>query len=461
MRAARVDPATADAGAVGFRLGPRINAAGRLCHPQEALELLLTEDRDEAWRLAQRLEELNRDRQQIEDRILREAVKVIEAWPEARRRNRGYVVAGEGWHEGVIGIVASRLVERYQRPVVLIASAEPDWKGSGRSIAGFDLHAALGASAEHLTRWGGHAAAAGLSIRGEDVPAFAERFEAVVTERLVEAQLEPVTAIDAIVPGERLTLALCAELERLAPFGLGNPAVTLLLPAAELGELATVGEGKHLRFRVRERGRDAGSAIAFRLGPQLDRFRRVGRYDVAFRLQENHWNGTVAPQLVVRRIFDAPDGYEGRRAWLAEQWRLPEERPGCRRASGVRRARARAGSPLAEPLRVVALPCAARRAAARAGRVAAGQCAAPPDVRDQMRSGAGMLFGGSTASTISPRSSAVSKYAYEPSPSAPKPRPDWITAYPASAIRATVAVTESTMTPTWWSPSPCSRSQSR
>jgi len=208
----------------------------------------------------------------------------------------------------------------------MIAGAEPDWKGSGRSIPGFDLHAALAASAERLTRWGGHAAAAGLSVPGEDVPAFAARFETVCTERLGEEQLRPVTPIDAIVPGNRLTLSLCAELERLAPFGMGNPAVTLLIPAAELGELGTVGDGKHLRFRVRDRGRDAGSAIAFRLGPQLDRFRRVGRYDVAFRLQENRWNGTVAPQLVVRRIFDAPEAYEPSRAWLADQWRLPAER---------------------------------------------------------------------------------------------------------------------------------------
>src|SRR5262245_36049616 len=174
MRVAGVDPAAADTGAIGFRLAPRINAAGRLCKPGEALELLLTEDRDEARRLAQRLEELNRDRQQVEDRILREAVAAIESWPEARRRNRGYVVAGEGWHEGVIGIVASRLVERYHRPVVMIAGAEPDWKGSGRSIPGFDLHASLAASAECLTRWGGHAAAAGLSVAAEDVAAFAE-----------------------------------------------------------------------------------------------------------------------------------------------------------------------------------------------------------------------------------------------------------------------------------------------
>ena len=142
MRTARVDPAAVDEGAVGFRLAPRINAAGRLCRPEAALELLLTDDPDEAARLAQRLEELNRDRQAVEDRILRAAVDQIESWPQARRAQRGYVVADESWHEGVIGIVASRLVEKYRRPVVLIAGTDGDWKGSGRSIPSFDLHAA-------------------------------------------------------------------------------------------------------------------------------------------------------------------------------------------------------------------------------------------------------------------------------------------------------------------------------
>jgi single-stranded-DNA-specific exonuclease len=326
MRVAGVDPAAVDEGAVGFRLAPRINAAGRLCRPREALELLLTGDRDEADRLAQRLEGLNRERQQVEDRILREAVAQVESWPEARRRRRGYVVAGADWHEGVIGIVASRLVERYGRPVVLIAGAEPLWKGSGRSIAAFDLHGALGACASHLERWGGHRAAAGLSIDPQNLEAFAEAFADATDAALSDDDLLPVTRVDAIVPGEQLTLGLAAELQRLAPFGLGNPGVTLVLPACELAELGTVGEGKHLRFRVRDvdRGRDAGSAIAFRLGPQLDRYRRVGRYDVAFRLQENRWNGTVSPQLVVRRIFDAPDGYEGLRDWLKTQWKLDE-----------------------------------------------------------------------------------------------------------------------------------------
>jgi single-stranded-DNA-specific exonuclease len=143
MRSARVDPAAVDAGAIGFRLAPRLNAAGRLGKPVTALELLLTDDPQEANALAAQLEELNRDRQAVEERILREAVEAIEEWPDARRRRRAYVVAGEGWHEGVIGIVASRLVERYQRPVIMIAGTEGHWKGSGRSIPSFDLHDGL------------------------------------------------------------------------------------------------------------------------------------------------------------------------------------------------------------------------------------------------------------------------------------------------------------------------------
>ena len=162
MRWARVDPAAVDEGAVGFRLAPRINAAGRLCRPEIALELLLAEDPARADELAGRLEELNRDRQAVEDRILREATQRIESWQESRRRRRGYVLADEGWHEGVIGIVASRLVERFRRPVVLIAGTDAEWKGSGRSLPAYDLHAGLTACSPYLERFGGHRAAAGL-----------------------------------------------------------------------------------------------------------------------------------------------------------------------------------------------------------------------------------------------------------------------------------------------------------
>ena len=324
MRSAGVDPATVDAGACGFRLGPRINAAGRLGHPRAALELLLTGDPDEARRLAHELEELNRERQAVEARILREAVAQVEEWPEARRGRRAYVVAGEGWHEGVIGIVASRLVERFNRPVVLVAGADGDWKGSGRSIPAFDLHAGLAACAPLLGRWGGHRAAAGLSIRPENVDAFAEALARHAAGVLPEEDLRPVTAVDALVPrGTTLTLDLCAELRRLEPFGLGNPGVTLLAPGCELGDLGTVGDGKHLRFRVRRDGADAGSAIAFGAGGRLGSYRAGGPWDVAFRLEENHWNGTVSPQLVVRRIFRGAERFDDLRAWLVAEYRKP------------------------------------------------------------------------------------------------------------------------------------------
>jgi len=329
MRAAGVDPATADAGAVGFRLAPRINAAGRLGHPGAALRLLLTEDPGEAAGLAGQLETLNRDRQAVEDRISREAVRQVAEWPEARRRHHGYVLWGESWHQGVIGIVASRLVERFHRPVVLIAGGDEAWKGSGRSVAAFDLHAALAACAGELERFGGHRAAAGLSILPDRVEAFARAFAAHAEGALSEEDLRPVVQVDAVVRGDELTLDLAEELERLAPFGLGNPGVTLLAAACELSELGAVGDGKHLKLAVTPKGGPArpvrSGAIAFGQGAQLDRFRRPGLYDVAFRLGANRWNGTVSPQLVVKRILETPEGYEALRARLAAEWRAGEE----------------------------------------------------------------------------------------------------------------------------------------
>jgi single-stranded-DNA-specific exonuclease len=321
MKVAHVDPAAVDTGQVSFRLAPRINAAGRLGHPRAALELLLTEEADEARQLADRLEELNRDRQVVEDKILRAAIAQVEEWPDAKRRRKAYVVWGEDWHEGVIGIVASRLVERYHRPVVLLAGGDGVWKGSGRSIPSFDLHGALRECSQFLERFGGHRAAAGLSILPEWVEPFADAFAVQAEGLLAPDDLVPTTVIDAVLPrGAKLTLDLCEELRRLAPFGLGNPDVTLLAPGCELGDLTTVGEGKHLRFRVHRDGRDAGGAIAFGQGTQLDRYRRIGRYDVAFRLQENRWNGTVAPQLLVRRVFDANDRFDELYGWLRTQW---------------------------------------------------------------------------------------------------------------------------------------------
>lgn len=326
MRSARVDPAAVDEGAVGFRLAPRINAAGRLGRPEAALELLLAEDAATARDLAAQLEEMNRDRQAVEERILNDVIARIEALPPAEQQRRAYCLADADWHEGVIGIVASRLVERFSRPVILIAGSEPAWKGSGRSISAYDLHAGIGAGSDHLLRYGGHRAAAGLTIEPGDVEAFREAFLAHADANLCDGDLVPALTVDALVPGEKLTLALAGELARLAPFGLGNPGVTLLVNDCAIADLRTMGEGgKHLRFRVRQNERDAGSAVAFNCGADADEYRAPGgRWDVAFRLQENRWNGTVAPQLVVRRVFATPARYAGLRTWLAEQWRAGE-----------------------------------------------------------------------------------------------------------------------------------------
>jgi len=224
----------------------------------------------------------------------------------------------------VIGIVASRLVERYHRPVVLVAPGAHGWKGSGRSVSEFDLHAGLAACAEHLDGFGGHRAAAGLTIGEESLGAFADAFAQEADRTLGDVDLRPLTVVDAIVPACALTLELAQELDRLAPFGLGNPEPTLLVASVEAATPATVGEGRHLRFRVRQHGRDAGSAIAFGFGAQLERVQPGGRFDLAFRLKENRWNGTVAPQLVVRRLFDAPESYDELRSWLASEWRAGE-----------------------------------------------------------------------------------------------------------------------------------------
>ena len=325
MRSARVDPAAIDAGAVGFRLGPRINAAGRLERADTALALLLTEDEGDAERLAGELEALNRERQAVEDRILRDATARITAWPEPARARRGYVLWDEDWHEGVIGIVASRLVERFGRPVVLIAATADGWKGSGRSVPAFDLHGALGACAQHLERFGGHRAAAGLSIATDELEAFAQAFGDHADAVLTDADLRREVVVDAVVPASVLTLQLAQELSRLAPFGLGNPDVTLLVAGVDVVAPTTVGDGKHLRFRVRQHGRDGGSAIAFGQGRRLEHLHDGGRFDLVFRLKENHWNGSVSPQLVVGQIFETPEAYVRLRDELLELWRAGEQ----------------------------------------------------------------------------------------------------------------------------------------
>ena len=294
MRVAQVDPGRLDARALGFRLAPRINAAGRLHRADAGLELVLTEDEGRASAIAEELDRANGERRHVETRILFEAEAQVR---EAGERS-AYVLAGEGWHPGVIGIVASRLAERHHRPAVLVALDGEAGTGSGRSIPGFDLLAGLDAAAGHLRRHGGHRAAAGCTVARDALDGFRVAFEAHAAAVLEPGDLVPCERADAVVSGDDLGLALAEELAGLGPFGTANPDVSLLVPAARLEDPRPMGEGRHLRFTVRSGGRTA-RAVVFGTGGRFP-CDTSGPVDATFTLEVNEYNGAVEPRLVLR-----------------------------------------------------------------------------------------------------------------------------------------------------------------
>jgi single-stranded-DNA-specific exonuclease len=301
MRVAKVDPTKVDARALGFGLVPRINAAGRLHRADAALELLLTHDQARADEIAQELDRANADRRFVEQRIAFEA----EAQVAELGDQPAYVLWADGWHAGVIGIVASRIAERHHRPVVLVALREGEAEGtaSGRSIPAFDLLGGLNACAEHLLRHGGHRAAAGATIARSGLAAFRAAFVAHAAAALAPEDLVPVERVDAVVSGDELGTKLAEELGRLAPFGIGNPAVSLLVPAARLVDPRPMSEGKHVRFTVKAGGIRA-RAVAFNLGTLPDGAAE-GRLHATFTLELNEWQGAVEPRLLLRKLLPA------------------------------------------------------------------------------------------------------------------------------------------------------------
>lgn len=340
MDEARVDPAGLDAAAIGFRLGPRLNAAGRLYRADAGLDLLLTEDRDRAGRIAAELDAVNSERRDVETRIRFEAEALVaEQGPAA-----AYVLAAEGWHPGVIGIVAARIAERHHRPAVLVALDGDQGTGSGRSIPAFDLLGGLHAAAAHLERYGGHRAAAGVTLRRDALEGFRAAFAAHAAGVLSPEDLVGDVRIDAIAQGDALTLSLAEELERLAPFGAGNPPVTLLVPAAELADPRALGEGRHVAFSVHAGGARS-RCVAFGQGGALPA--APGEpVDVAVRLEADRFNGSVAARLVLRHaaaarpapieLIGEPAGFS---AGLLAELERPLEAAGPPAPTGARQVR--------------------------------------------------------------------------------------------------------------------------
>jgi single-stranded-DNA-specific exonuclease len=306
MGVAAVEPAELTEHSLGFRLGPRINAAGRMRRADAALELLLTEDGARAAEVARELDLLNADRQQAEQRILSAAEDACA--PQASQA--AIVVAGEDWHPGVVGIVASRLVERWRRPCVAIAlDGEGGGRGSGRSISPYDLHAGLAACASHLTRFGGHRMAAGVELRADAVDAFRVALAAHAGAALAPDDLIPVERVDAVVPGGLLGLALAEELETLRPFGMGNPQPTLLVPAARFQNVTAMGEEReHSRFTLVTAGGARSRGVAFRSPPSVLAPAAQDNHDIALRLERNRWKGVVEPRTILRALCPTRPG---------------------------------------------------------------------------------------------------------------------------------------------------------
>ncbi|MGV1047977.1 MAG: single-stranded-DNA-specific exonuclease RecJ [Solirubrobacterales bacterium] len=302
MAAAKCEPTRLDEGDLAFRLAPRINAAGRLYRADAGVELMLTEDEGRAQEIAIELSRANSERRATEREVDNGAEASLRELPERLREARGFVVAGEDWHPGVVGIVASRLVERHRRPVVVVSlDGEGGGRGSGRSIPGFDLLAALEACSEQLESFGGHRAAAGLSLRAENLEAFRGAFAAHANAVLAPEDLRRTERIDAMVGGVGLGLDLAEELGRLGPFGMGNPGVRLMVPSATVSDVRTMGEeGKHARFSLHS-GSHRALGVAF--GRSSLGVGAEDPVDAAVRLEVNHWNGSVEPRVVLRELY--------------------------------------------------------------------------------------------------------------------------------------------------------------
>jgi single-stranded-DNA-specific exonuclease len=289
-------PGDVTAGQVGFQLGPRINAAGRMDAAIKVVELLTTESPEVALRIAEELEEHNRERRTMEAVVLQLALEQADKVVQVRRYS--LVLAGEGWHPGVLGIVASRIVERFHRPTVVLGLDSGQAKGSARSIRGFHMVEAFRRCGHLLEKFGGHEYAGGLTIKEENLPSFVEAFDEVARAILSADALVPFLEIDAQLTFSEIGSSLMSEIEVLKPFGVGNPEPLFLSQGIEVCERKDLSVGA--RFRFKQAGRFV-TGVAFDI--KQDFPARPGAIvDLVYRLSENEWNGISTVEL---KVLDA------------------------------------------------------------------------------------------------------------------------------------------------------------
>lgn len=302
MRSARVDPDSIGAQDLSFRLAPRINAAGRLYRADAGVELMLTEDTERADSIAEELERANFERRSVERAVRSEAERALSALPEELAEAPAIVLAGEGWHHGVVGLVAGRMSDEHWKPTVLIGLDEQgSGKGSGRSVRGYDLLSGLESASTHLEQFGGHKMAAGLRIERANVDALREALIEHVESVAPPGGFPRVSEVDAFlgVGRDGMGLELVEQVESLGPFGVGNARPRFLVPYAGLGALSAMGqEGRHARFEVTS-GPGRTQAVAFGLAPELKRAADQ-RLDLEAEVELNRWAGALEPRLLVR-----------------------------------------------------------------------------------------------------------------------------------------------------------------
>ena len=299
MRSSGLEGKPLNAGRIGFVLAPRLNAVGRLGHALRGVELLMSEDEHEANQIARELEELNRTRQDVDRRTLARAREMIEGLD--LDVTHGIVLAEEGWHPGVIGIVASRLLEEHGRPVLLIALDGEEGKGSGRSISAFDLHGALVECRDILIRFGGHRAAAGVTIARENIPELARRFNEIALAQLTVDDLAAELRVDLEIPISEATFELEALLRHFEPFGPSNPTPVLVSRGVRLASPARVMGDGHLKLRLRT---DTGEieAIGWGMASLASDLDVTTPIDIAYRLERDDWNGVPRLQAKLAAI---------------------------------------------------------------------------------------------------------------------------------------------------------------
>ena len=292
-----------DSGLVSFAMAPRINACGRMGDASVAVNLLLEKDPCKAKELAQKLDELNIKRQNVEKQIFDETIKVIEEKNISQRNS--IVLYNENWHNGVIGIVASRLVNIYNKPIILFTKENGVIRGSGRCQAGFSLYDTLTCCSEHLIQFGGHELAAGMSIEEEKIEKFKEAFEKSVTENLTEGN-EQVIDVDMEITKADLNINLLKDINLVKPYGQTNPSPVFLYKGLKIHSIRTLKEEKHLKFTFKDE-KILIEALAFSQGSRRDEFRIGDRVDVICNVELNTYNSPKTIQLILQDFKKSVD----------------------------------------------------------------------------------------------------------------------------------------------------------